>query len=100
MVTPLTPTDWTIKIEQELVSLKPSIGNWSYRCRSHYWISRGKVNWAHQMTDQEIDYGRKADRRMKKLYFDEINKRKVEQLEPKVGIFRFLAKIKRWFKNI
>jgi hypothetical protein len=38
VVTPLTPTDWKLKFDGESVSLAPSIGNWSFKCRSHYFI--------------------------------------------------------------
>ena len=27
------------------ISLNPSIGNWSYPCRSHYWIKGNRVVW-------------------------------------------------------
>src|SRR4051794_26363249 len=43
VVTPISPTDWRITFDGETVSLFPSIGNWSYPCRSHYWIKKGKV---------------------------------------------------------
>lgn len=35
IVTPLTPTDWTLSFDGETISLDPSIGNWSLPCRSH-----------------------------------------------------------------
>lgn len=37
-VTPLSPTGWQLKFDGEKVSLNPSIGNWNFSCRSHYWI--------------------------------------------------------------
>jgi hypothetical protein len=67
VVTPLTPTDWELTFNGESVSLKPSIGNWSFKCRSHYWIRRDRVQWAPTWTDAEIarvrtlDAGRKKD---------------------------------------
>jgi hypothetical protein len=38
VVTPLTPTDWKLIFDGKTVSLDPSIGSWSFPCKSHYWI--------------------------------------------------------------
>ena len=43
VVVPFTPTDWKMSFDGETVSLRPSIGNWTLKCRSHYVIDRGKV---------------------------------------------------------
>jgi hypothetical protein len=45
VVTPISPTDWQLIFDGRSVSLKPSIGNWSYPCRSHYWIKGNRVEW-------------------------------------------------------
>jgi len=45
VVTPFTPRDWHMKFDGETVSLSPSIGNWNYPCRSHYWIRHNRVIW-------------------------------------------------------
>jgi hypothetical protein len=68
VVTPLSPTDWEMTFDGETVSLAPSIGNWSLRCQSHYWIRRGRVRWARWMSRDEIERGRERDRRRKQLY--------------------------------
>jgi hypothetical protein len=68
VVTPLSPTDWEMTFDGETVSLAPSIGNWSLKCQSHYWIRRGRVRWARWMSRDEIDRGRMRDRRRKRLY--------------------------------
>lgn len=36
VITPFSPTDWQLSFDGETVSLKHSIGNWSFKCRSHY----------------------------------------------------------------
>jgi Family of unknown function (DUF6527) len=46
VVTPLSPTDWKLIFDGDTVSLDPSIGNWTYPCKSHYWIKRNRVHWA------------------------------------------------------
>src|ERR1700744_1434849 len=62
VVTPITPTDWTLSFDGDTVSLNPSIGNWSFPCRSHYYIRNNRVLWAGNMTQQKIDAGRVRDR--------------------------------------
>jgi hypothetical protein len=69
VVTPLTPTDWRLIFDGETVSLDPSIGNWGYPCRSHYWITRNQVRWARQWSQDEIDATRALDRKEKKRFF-------------------------------
>lgn len=77
VVTPLNPTDWSLKIEGNLATLDPSIGNWSFACRSHYWIRRGRVIWAGSMTQRQIDRIRAFDRANKESYFRAKNQTKV-----------------------
>ena len=65
VVTPLSPLDWRMILDGETVSLKPSIGNWSFDCQSHYWIERDRIRWARRFSRTEIDAGRERDRRAK-----------------------------------
>lgn len=65
VVTPLSPTDWRMTFDGEAVSVWPSIGNWSLSCRSHYVIAGGKIRWAEDWTDKQIEQGRAHDRRRK-----------------------------------
>ena len=61
VVTPLSPAEWSVRREGDTVSLWPSVGNWDYRCRSHYVIRRNKVLWAGQMTGRQIERVRARD---------------------------------------
>jgi hypothetical protein len=70
VVTPLSPTGWKLKVDGEYVSLYPSIGNWGFPCRSHYWIKRNVVHWSYQMSQREIEAGRRHDAKVKGRYFD------------------------------
>jgi len=79
VVTPLSPTDWTLTFNGETVSLDPSIGNWSFPCRSHYWIKRNEARWAGQWTDRQIQAGRAQDVEAKARQFGET----VEQETPR-----------------
>lgn len=62
VVTPLSPNDWQLIFDGRSVSLYPSIGNWSFPCRSHYWIDRGRVRTAHDWSDSRIEAARTASR--------------------------------------
>lgn len=70
VITPITPTDWLLIFDGETVSLDPSIGNWSFPCRSHYWIDRNRIMWAEDMPDYKIRRGRQRDRENKDRFFD------------------------------
>lgn len=45
---PISKTQWTLTYNGE-VSLDPSVGNWNFPCRSHYFIRNGAVLWAGDM---------------------------------------------------
>lgn len=70
VVTPLSPTDWKLIFDGVSISLDPSVGNWSFNCKSHYWIRRNKVIWAPRWSQDQIDVGRARDRSMKERYFE------------------------------
>ncbi len=68
VVTPLSPTDWSLTFDGRSISLDPSVGNWSFACQSHYWTRHSKVNWAPRWSRQEIAAGRARDRWVKEKY--------------------------------
>lgn len=70
VITPLSPTDWTMSFDGKTVSLDPSIGNWSFPCQSHYWIRRNRVVWARRWSKTDIEEARREDRAAKAAYFD------------------------------
>jgi hypothetical protein len=82
VVTPLSPTDWRLTFDGETVSLDPSIGNWSFVCRSHYYIRRNRVRWSYPMTGREVDALRAKDAQDKKGYFDNTD----HQLKERHGV--------------
>ncbi len=71
VVTPISPTDWQLKFDGKSISLKPSIGNWSFDCQSHYWITNNRIHWAGKWDKREIDEGRQADQNRKQIYFEQ-----------------------------
>ncbi len=99
VVTPLNPTDWSIRLDQSGVTLHPSIGNWSFACQSHYWIRRGKIVWAGRMTRQQIERGREFDQHSKKQYFAEVNRNKRLNSQQAPGILETIwVALIRWWK--
>lgn len=73
IVTPLSPTDWTLIFDGRSVSLDPSIGNWSFPCKSHYWIRHNTIKWAPRWTPQQIAAGRAYQAEAKGEYFGRSN---------------------------
>lgn len=63
VATPLSPATWQLKNEGGQVTLAPSIGNWNFPCKSHYWIRRNDVQWSPQMSERQIARVRALDRR-------------------------------------
>ncbi len=103
VVTPFTPTDWELIFDGESISLDPSIGNWSFPCRSHYWIIRNRIKWARQWSEENIKNGRAYDSFKKRRYF-EVNPSDVSDtanLKTKETIDQpkksFWEKFKEWF---
>ena len=45
VITPLTPEGWTFDFINDTVSLSPSIGNFRFPCKSHYFIKNSQVEW-------------------------------------------------------
>jgi len=69
VVTPLSPTDWELTFDGKTVSLSPSIGNWNFDCKSHYWIIKNKIRFSRQWSAEEIENNRKKDSTKKKKYY-------------------------------
>ena len=84
VVTPLHPTGWSLKVEEGQATMKPSIGNWSFACRSHYWIREGRIVWASDMSQEEIECGRAQDREEREEYYERQR--------------RLPNRIRRWFR--
>jgi hypothetical protein len=69
VVTPLSPTGWRLTFDGDSVSLYPSIGNWNFPCRSHYWIDRSRVRGAKAWSDREVEQARRKDDEMRARYY-------------------------------
>lgn len=64
--TPLGPTEFRILIDGDRVTVRPSIGNHDFACRSHYLITNGSIHWAGAMSRDQIEVGRAHDRYLKR----------------------------------
>lgn len=99
VITPISPVQWRLTRGARGVSLRPSIGNWNFPCRSHYWITDGEVDWAGDMSDAAIQAGRAFDATLRERYFEEKNAREEEpplpavQPEPRRSL---LARLIEW----
>jgi hypothetical protein len=82
VVTPIRPTGWQLTYDGESVSLFPSVGNWAFPCRSHYWIKRNRVVWAGDMTPEEIDQIRARDRAIREAYYGEQKSLRPDERQP------------------
>src|SRR4051812_48517274 len=60
VVTPFSPTDWELRFDGKTVSLFPSIGNWSFGCKSHYFITCNQIRIAVQWRKKRITAGRQT----------------------------------------
>lgn len=69
VVTPLGPAEWKLTYDGRRLSLAPSVGNWSFRCRSHYWIDEGRVRWARGFSEDEVALVREEARERRMGYY-------------------------------
>lgn len=63
VVTPLSPAQWSLTYNGADITLRPSVGNWSLPCRSHYVIDHGNVRWAQRFPSAAVAQNRAADMR-------------------------------------
>jgi len=68
--TPLKPTEWSLEETSDGPTLRPSVGNWQQECRSHYFITRGKIMWAGDWTVEQIEAGRRAEELRREAYYE------------------------------
>ena len=64
VVLPLAPEHWQLYYDGD-VTLSPSIGNYQYECKSHYFIRKSQVVWV----DSEEKYKKPKYKRKKKTSF-------------------------------
>ena len=90
VVTPLGPAEWRLTYDGRTISLAPSVGNWSYRCRSHYWIDEGRVRWARGFSEDEVALVRQEARERRMGYY-QTKRRRLTWGFPRTGDERGLT---------
>lgn len=74
VVTPFSPHQWSMIYNGKTVSLRPSIGNWRFKCKSHYFVTDNKIQWAGQWNDDQIAAGRAYEKQnAKDFYTNQVN---------------------------
>lgn len=86
VVTPFSPADWRMVRQGDRVSLYPSIGNWNYACRSHYWIKNNAIVWSGSMTSARIARVQERDRLDKARHVEQRNRHKVATAADEQGM--------------
>lgn len=104
VVLPLGPAEWQLTYDGESVSLTPSVGNWEFPCRSHYWIRSNAIRWAAPWTSEQVEAGRRRDAAALDTYHRARNRGNERQPEATqhVGGDRGLGivrSIRRWLKR-
>ena len=84
VVTPLSPAEWAFEYNGKSVSLSPSIGNWGFPCKSHYWIKKGKIEWAASWSSDKIDAVRDRDAQAKMLEYKQLRPKATVERSPEV----------------
>lgn len=87
--TPLGSVEWSLTETTDGPSLDPSIGNWEFPCRSHYWIIGGRIVWSGTWSPAQVEAARRAEDELRQEYYDSL-KRSREGL---------LRRLWRWIKN-
>jgi hypothetical protein len=73
VITPLNHAQWQLSQKSGFVTLYPSIGNWKFLCKSHYWIRNNRVIDSPSMGEGRIKLVAQRDRRDKDRYIQKIN---------------------------
>lgn len=81
VITPITPIDWQLTFNGETVSLNPSIGNWRFPCKSHYYIKQNKIVWADTWSDEKIQDCHDSERISHERYYGEKSERQNKKIE-------------------
>lgn len=95
VVTPLSPTDWKLIFDGKTISLDPSIGNWGFLCRSHYWVTNDRAIWAEDWSQARVDANRAQDRRAKDKYYGTD-----KEQEPMVPAPETQATVPSWWRKL
>jgi len=103
VVTPLNRKGWRLTVRDGAVTLYPSIGNWSFPCRSHYWIKHNRVILSYPMTQEEVEELRRLDAVDAEKYLDTFeststfDSAEAEKPTAEPGPASIFERLKRWW---
>ena len=66
VIIPFARDQWVMTFDGS-VSIRPSIGNAGFPCRSHYFLTRNQVQWAPNLTDEGIERAKLGRRIVEEL---------------------------------
>lgn len=69
VVTPISPSGWSLTYDGKTISINPSIGNFSFLCKSHYFIHKNMVVWAREYDKKQIEKARCFDEKQRLAYY-------------------------------
>jgi hypothetical protein len=95
VITPLHPARWRLDRHGGRVSLHPSIGNWKFACRSHYWIRSNRVIPSGRMSDEKIAKVIERDRADGEKYFA-----RLQSAPPSSGLQKIAPKPQHWLARL
>lgn len=102
VITPLNPARWRLDRHGGRVSLHPSIGNWKFACRSHYWIRHNRVIPSFSMDDEEIAEVIELDHVDREEYFAQLQPAqpcsvsKASAAKPQHWLTRLYQRLRSW----
>ena len=100
IVTPLSPIDWKLKFDGVSITLDPSVGNWSYRCQSHYLIIENRVIWSDRWARSRIEENRQEYRELaERSYQTETSKDRSLFSTKALSLTRLLGRLARIFRR-
>ncbi len=67
---PINAAKWRFLWDGSSISLWPSVGNWSYPCKSHYWIEQNCIEWAPAWSKERIEANRARDQSARARYLE------------------------------
>lgn len=68
VVTPLSRSYWKLLFDGESITLRPSIGNFEFQCKSHYFVTENRIDWCRTIKNDNINPRKKNNRKWKKKF--------------------------------
>jgi len=100
VITPLSPVRWKMTFDGKTISLDPSIGNWNFKCRSHYWIINSEVEWADKWTNKQILKGKSWEKKKRTEYYSQQKQELIKEPNKKEKAESLYFRLIKWIKKL